>query len=92
MRASSSPARALILFVKKGDGSLRLDVDYRGINEGTVKNCYPLPLIRETLMRISKAWFFTNWMFVEHTISFEWQKEKNGKPPSEPVMTYSNHW
>jgi len=57
--ASSSPARAPILFVKKGEGSLRLVVDYRGINEGTVKNCYPFPLIRETLIRISKAQFFT---------------------------------
>jgi len=48
--ASSSPAGAPILFVKKGDGSLRLVVDYRGINKGTIKNRYPLPLIRETLM------------------------------------------
>jgi len=59
IRSSSSPAGAQILFVKKGDGSLRLVVDYCGINQGTVKNCYPLPLIRETLMRISKARFFT---------------------------------
>jgi len=48
--ASSSPAGAPILFVKKGGESLRLVVDYRDINKGTVKNCYPLPLIRETLM------------------------------------------
>jgi len=33
-------------------------VDYQNINEGTVKNRYPLLLIRETLMRISKAQFF----------------------------------
>jgi len=59
IRASSSMAAAPILFVKKGDGSLRLVVDYRGINEGTVKNCYPLTLIRETLMQISKPRFFT---------------------------------
>jgi transposase InsO family protein len=58
IRASSSPAGAPILFVKKGDGSLRLVVDYRGLNEGTIKNRYPLPLVRETLMRLSKArWF-----------------------------------
>ena len=57
--ASSSPARAPILFVKKGDGSLQLVVDHRGINEGTVKNRYHLLLIRETLMQISKARFFT---------------------------------
>jgi len=59
IRASSSPAGALILFVKKGDRSLRLVVDYRGINEGTVKNRYPLLLIRETLMQRLKARFFT---------------------------------
>ena len=58
IRASSSPAGSPILFVKKGDGSLRLCVDYRVLNEGTIKNRYPLPLIKETLMRLSQAkWF-----------------------------------
>ena len=59
IRASSSPAGAPILFIKKKDGSLRLCVDYRGLNEGTIKNRYPLPLIRETLMQLSKAKWFT---------------------------------
>jgi hypothetical protein len=52
---SSSPAAAPILFVKKGDGLLRLVIDYRGINEGTIKNRYPLPLLQDTLMNLSKA-------------------------------------
>ena len=59
IRAYSSPAGAPILFVKKSDGSLRLCVDYRGLNAGTIKNRYPLPLIRETLMRLSKARYYT---------------------------------
>jgi hypothetical protein len=59
IRQSSSSAGAPILFVKQGDGSLRLVVDYRGINEITVKNRYPIPLIRETLMGLSKARWFT---------------------------------
>jgi hypothetical protein len=59
IRASSSPATAPILFVKKGDGSLRLVVDYRGINEGTIKNRYPLPLMQDTLMNLSRARWFT---------------------------------
>ena len=59
IRASSSPAGAPILFVKKKDGSLRLCVDYRGLNEGTIKNRYPLPLIRETLLQLSKARYYT---------------------------------
>ncbi|KAI0995691.1 Transposon Tf2-9 polyprotein, partial [Podosphaera aphanis] len=59
IRASSSPAGAPVLFVKKSDGTLRLCVDYRRLNEITVKNRYPLPLIRETLDRLSKAKWFT---------------------------------
>ena len=59
IRASSSPAGAPILFVKKKDSSLRLCVDYRGLNEGTIKNRYPLPLIRETLMQLSRARYYT---------------------------------
>jgi hypothetical protein len=45
--------------MKKGDGSLRLCVDYRGLNEGTIKNRYPLPLLYETLLRLQKARFYT---------------------------------
>jgi hypothetical protein len=53
-----SPTTTLILFVKKGDGSLQLVVNYRGINEGTIKNRYPLLLLQDTLMNLSKAkWF-----------------------------------
>ena len=43
IRPSTSPAGVLILFVKKPDGSLRLCVDYRGLNAITIKNQYPLP-------------------------------------------------
>ena len=38
IRASSSSAGSPILFVKKSDGSLRLCVDYRALNEGIIKN------------------------------------------------------
>src|SRR5260221_6990103 len=59
IKAISSPAGAPVLFVKKADGSLRLCVDYRGLNEVTVKNRYPLSLIRETLDRLAKAKWYT---------------------------------
>jgi Reverse transcriptase (RNA-dependent DNA polymerase) len=59
IRASSSPAASPILFVKKPDGSLRLCIDYRGLNEITVKDRYPLPLILETLMRLQKSKYYT---------------------------------
>jgi hypothetical protein len=59
IRPSTSPAGAPILFVKKSDGSLRLCVDYRGINKITIKNRYPLPLIQESLDRLKSAKHFT---------------------------------
>jgi hypothetical protein len=45
IRPSKSPWDAPILFVKKKDGSLRLCVDYCGLNKLTIKNKYPLPRI-----------------------------------------------
>jgi hypothetical protein len=56
---SQSPCGAPVLFVKKSDGTLRLCVDYRGLNKLTVKNRYPLPLINEMLDRLAGARFFT---------------------------------
>ncbi|GJZ70271.1 putative reverse transcriptase domain-containing protein [Tanacetum coccineum] len=45
IRPSSSSWGALILFVKKKDGSFRMCIDYRELNKLTVKNRYPLPKI-----------------------------------------------
>jgi hypothetical protein len=59
IRQSRLLARALILFAKKKDGSLRLCVDYRGLNKIIVKNCHPLPLITESLERLAEARFYT---------------------------------
>ena len=46
-------------FVKKKDGKLRPCQDYRYLNEHTVKNAYPLPLISELLDKLKGAWRFT---------------------------------
>ncbi len=59
IRPFKSPAGAPILFDKKPDGSLRLCVDYRGLNNLTIKNWYPLPLVKESLDRLGWAQHFT---------------------------------
>ena len=46
-----------IFYVKKKDGSLRLVVDYRGLNKVTIRNRYALPLISSLLERINGARF-----------------------------------
>ena len=45
--------------MKKKDGSLCLCVDYRGLNNITTKNRYPLPLISELLDRLRNAKIFS---------------------------------
>jgi hypothetical protein len=59
IRESTSPAGAPIHFVQKKDGSLRLCVDYRGLNAITVKDHTPLPLIGEALDRLANAKIYT---------------------------------
>jgi hypothetical protein len=59
IRASSSPVSSPVLFVRKPGGGLRLCVDYRRLNAITVKNRYPIPLIQETLMQLSRAKYYT---------------------------------
>jgi hypothetical protein len=45
IRSSTSPWAAPALFVEKKDGSRRMCIDYRALNEVTIKNKYPLPRI-----------------------------------------------
>ena len=59
IRNRSSSCASPILFVKKKDGSLRLFVDYRALNDITIKARYPLPRIDETLNQIRAAKYFT---------------------------------
>jgi hypothetical protein len=56
---SNAPFAAPILFARKSDGSLRFCIDYRKLNLITRKDRYPLPLIDETLARLSRARIFT---------------------------------
>ena len=59
IRPSKSPIGAPILFAPKSDGTLRLCVDFRGLNKVTVKNRYPIPLVNEMLDRLSRAKVFS---------------------------------
>ena len=53
IRPSVSSWGALVLFVKKKDGSMRLCVDYRELNKVTIKNRYPLSQIDDLFDQLS---------------------------------------
>jgi hypothetical protein len=59
IRPSTAEGSSPVLLVKKPGGGLRFCVDYRGLNAITIKNRYPIPLIRETLDRLCKAKRYT---------------------------------
>jgi hypothetical protein len=59
IKPSTSPGGAPILFVKEKDGSMRLCVDYRALNEVTVKNKYPLPRIDDLFDQLKGAKYFS---------------------------------
>jgi len=59
VRPSSSPAASPVLFVKKPDGGLRFCVDYRGLNNVSVKDRYPLPLVKESLNNLKGMKYFS---------------------------------
>ena len=59
IRLSKSPTSTPILFDQKSDGSLWLCVDHQGLNNLTIMNRYPLPLIRESLDMLRRAKQFT---------------------------------
>jgi hypothetical protein len=59
IKPSKSPYGALIFFVHKKDGTLRMCVDYRALNKATVKNRYPLPRIDDLFDRLSGAKVFS---------------------------------
>ena len=59
IRPSSSPWGSPVLFVRKKDGSLRMCIDYRSLNEVTIKNKYPLPRINDLFDQLQGAKYFS---------------------------------
>jgi len=58
IRPSKSPQTSPVHFVAKKDDKRRIVQDYRHINQWTIKNGYPLPLITDILDRVGKRKVF----------------------------------
>ncbi len=58
IRKSITPYAAVVVCVRKRDGSQRLCIDYRGLNKKTVPDRHPIPRIQEILDGLGgNAWF-----------------------------------
>ena len=59
IRPSKSPLASPVFFIKKKDGKMRMVIDYRKLNNITVKNAYPLPRIDDLIQKWKGCVYFS---------------------------------
>lgn len=78
---SSSPVGAGFFFVDKKDKTFCSCIDYRGLDDITVKNKYQLPLLEPTLSSLHEASVFTKLDLCNAYIWLESRRGMSGRPP-----------
>jgi hypothetical protein len=84
IRSSSSPWGASVLFVQKKDGSQRMCVDYRSLNDVTVKNKYMLPRIEDLFDQMIGARVFSK---IDHRSGYHQMKIRPSDIPKTAFST-----
>ena len=90
IRPLKLPQMALVFFVGKKDGKKHMVQDYRYLNEWTVKNNYPLPLISDIVENIGIKKYLLNQIYSGGIIMYKPRKEMSGKQPSQHWKGYLN--
>ena len=85
----SSPVGTGFFFFGKNDGSLRSCVDSRGLNDITVKNRYPLPLISSAFEQLKGASIFTKLdLRYAYQLAQIWERDEWNTPFNTPTGNY----
>jgi hypothetical protein len=92
IRPSSSPRGCPAIFVKKKDQTLRMCMDYRPLNEVTIKNKYPLPGSISCSINLPELGYFPRLTSGRAIIRFVFDPKIYPKPHLLRGMDYSNIW
>uniref|UniRef100_A0A8R7R7B3 Transposon Ty3-I Gag-Pol polyprotein n=1 Tax=Triticum urartu TaxID=4572 RepID=A0A8R7R7B3_TRIUA len=87
---SVSPYAAPVLLVRKKDGTWWFCVDYRHLNDITVKNKFPLPIVDEILDELLAQHSSPSWTCVQAIIRFACARRTNIRQHSKLTMVTSS--
>ena len=86
VRPSSSPWASLVVMVKKKDGTLCFCIDFRKLNDVTVKDALPLSRIDDTLEALKGAKYISTLDLKSWYWQFPLRRSIDPKPPLRPAL------
>ena len=89
IKISNSAWSFPVVLIFKTDGTWRFCVDYRGLNEVTIRNVYPLPRISDILSKLQGAEYFSI-MDLQVTINYHYERKIEKKQPLSLLMDFFN--